>query len=157
MQTIHDVVIKKNWDYTPDRVTMDNRNPYIVPTRARSLLVDLLHRGTNGAFLLSGRRGVGKTSQVLSAIEEVVELEKRSRSSLRTLAITIDATKFEIFYRDAKDSNKKEVDTLKTKGSILKNLIVELNDKVTTKQTQSTDHDSQSMELPVSLKRLISN
>jgi hypothetical protein len=78
---------------------MENRNPYIVPTSVRTLLVDLLYRGTNGAFLLSDRRAVGKTSQVFSAIEEVVKLEKESRSGLDVLVITIYAMKFEIFYK----------------------------------------------------------
>jgi hypothetical protein len=86
---------------------MENRNPYIVPTSVRTLLVDLLYRGTNGAFLLSDRRAVGKTSQVFSAIEEVVKLEKESRSGLDVLVITIYAMKFEIFYKNTKDNNKK--------------------------------------------------
>jgi type II secretory ATPase GspE/PulE/Tfp pilus assembly ATPase PilB-like protein len=41
------------------------------------LLEELLHIGTEGLFLVSGKKGVGKTTQVNQAIKQMKEKEER--------------------------------------------------------------------------------
>ena len=46
----------------------------------RELLIDFIRRKNEGALLICGKRGVGKTSVVFSAIQEAKRLEEEETS-----------------------------------------------------------------------------
>jgi hypothetical protein len=119
------VELKKDWDFTPDIINMKNYNAYVQNTRACQLLIDLFCRGTKGAFLLSGRRGVGKTTQVVYAIRHAAD-KLVMDEGIEVLPVRVDASNFEIFYRNSEEGKNAEPDLSKIKYSILQNLSLEL-------------------------------
>lgn len=73
------VFLKKNWDYGPhiDEIM----NNHIKRTRELEVFLDFLYRKNEGALLVSGKRGVGKTSTVFHALNEAL----RNRTGPRAL------------------------------------------------------------------------
>jgi hypothetical protein len=64
------VFIKSHWDYSPHIDEPNRDHCHIIRMKEQNLLLDFLNRKLEGALLISGRRGVGKTSTVFSTINE---------------------------------------------------------------------------------------
>ena len=69
------ILLREDWDYTPiiDRASGHR----VTRKREHTLLVNFLYQTSRGALLLGGRRGVGKTSAIFSAIQEVIHWIKK--------------------------------------------------------------------------------
>jgi hypothetical protein len=58
------IIIKKNWDYAPHIDDIGAEHCHIIRKREQEILVDFFYRKREGALLVSGKRGVGKTSAI---------------------------------------------------------------------------------------------
>jgi len=75
---------------------------HVTRVRENFLLVDFLSRRTEGALLLSGKRGVGKTSAIFAAINNSMQkLDPKSRETeidrrIRLIPVVVNAPSFDI-------------------------------------------------------------
>lgn len=76
------VVLKRNWDYSPhiddflgEHIESRREHPHchVIRVKEMELLMDFLTRRSEGALLISGKRGVGKTSVMSLAISDAYE------------------------------------------------------------------------------------
>ena len=72
------------------------------------MLIDFLYRRNEGVLLLSGKRGVGKSSIVFTAIHETTE--KCEKEDTKLLPILINAPTFEIHQSNQKDEENQDID-----------------------------------------------
>ncbi len=85
------IPIKRDWDAQPH---IQEKKGYHVPrTKERELLIDFITRRSEGSLLVSGKRGVGKSSIIFSAIQESMEKTKNDETIIPVLVI---APSFEI-------------------------------------------------------------
>ena len=64
-----EITLKNDWDY---QLKLNSKKGYhITRKEEHSVLVDFLRRRNEGAMLLCGHRGVGKTSSIVAAIREI--------------------------------------------------------------------------------------
>ena len=119
------LALQKDWLIKRDETDVEgHRKTYVQDTRAITLLEELLHIGTEGLFLVSGKKGVGKTTQVNQAIKQMKE--KEEREGRQVLVVKVDASNFEMIHKSGEDGKNVEIDPSKTKLSILQNLSLQL-------------------------------
>lgn len=117
--TILHIPLKREWDYSrhfdDDK---DNSHCHVIRKKEQEMLVDFLQRKNEGALLLSGKRGVGKTSAIFSAIQEAKRLLKKNDGILNIL---VNAPNFEInkSYHEKTD----QIDLLEFKRLVLQTLV----------------------------------
>lgn len=68
------IILRKEWDYSPHIEKEEITSYHITRKRENQLLVDFLIRKEEGALLICGKRGIGKTSAVFSAIHSAKNL-----------------------------------------------------------------------------------
>jgi hypothetical protein len=148
------ILLRKEWDYSPHIDTeSDNGNTsqqdannnhkqsshcHVTRKIERDYLMDFFRRRREGALLVSGRRGVGKTSTIVAAILASQEILKKEIASKKKnddikllLPILINAPNFEIRKLEksknngeAKDGEPKyDVDLSDFKRLVLQNLV----------------------------------
>jgi hypothetical protein len=151
------VVLKREWDYSPhideNKILLDtdpkctlqeaNNNKketlhcHVIRKIERDYLKDFFRRRREGALLVCGRRGVGKTSAIAAAIlasQEILKQEKKiekpkdaeeSIPTMRLLPVLVNAPNFEIRKTKINDNDKSEhaVDFLDFKRLVLQNLV----------------------------------
>ena len=78
------ITLKRDWDYQPK--LGDSRGYHIVRAEEHRALVDFLTRRDEGSMLVCGNRGVGKTSSIITAVNDA----KNSRKKL--IPVLIKAT-----------------------------------------------------------------
>lgn len=108
------ILLAANWDYRPELGT-DPTN-YVRRAKESGHVTDFIRRQSKGALLLGGKRGVGKTSLIIDAINEV----SSSEQGVNLIPILIDASFMNI---SSLINEKKEVDNVKTKQHMLQTLI----------------------------------
>jgi Cdc6-like AAA superfamily ATPase len=86
--------LEKDWDYAPH--IGESLGHHAIRARELDLLVDFLYRRAEGALLISGKRGVGKTSTVFSAINKALENQINSNTERKILAVLVNAPSFDI-------------------------------------------------------------
>jgi hypothetical protein len=74
-------------------------------------LVDFLRRKKEGALLICGKRGVGKTSVIFSAIQEAKRLENGAESAMKILPVLVNAPGFGFAINKEKKENGENTDT----------------------------------------------
>ena len=89
------ISLKKDWDYHP-KLECQNGH-HVTRNDEHSILVDFMSRRDEGSLLVAGHRGVGKTSSVITAINDVV------RTTKLLLPVFIKATSINL---DKEDPNK---------------------------------------------------
>jgi tetratricopeptide (TPR) repeat protein len=94
------IIIRKEWDYSPHIEKGEMINYHITRKKESRLLVDFLSRNEEGALLLCGKRGVGKTSAIFSAIhiaKQRVERQGKTEGKTKTtiLPVLVNAPNFE--------------------------------------------------------------
>src|SRR5262249_35110635 len=89
------IYIKEQWDYAPHIRKEDVKTYWHIPRDEKTLLVDFLHRRSEGALLISGKRCVGKSSFVFSAIHEAVD-KLNAEDKITALPVLVNAPNFEI-------------------------------------------------------------
>ncbi len=130
------IPIKEEWDYSPH---IDGKTNYCHVTRIKEqeLITDFLIRKSEGALLISGRRGVGKTSSVFAAIQEAnkflenknKEKENKEKENKKTqmeiFAILVNAPNFEVrkIRQEQKNNISEQIDFLEFKRIVLQNLV----------------------------------
>lgn len=113
------IPLRREWDYSrhfdDDK---DNSYCHVIRKKEQEMLVDFLQRKNEGALLLSGKRGVGKTSAIFSAIQEAKRLLKKNDGILNIL---VNAPNFEInkSYHEKTD----QIDLLEFKRLVLQTLV----------------------------------
>jgi len=102
------IVLRRDWDYSPH--IDENFGYHVIRKNEQAYLVDFLYRRNEGALLLSGKRGVGKTSAIFSAIHEAHKKLKDDKINDVVLPILVNAPNFESFKEDIKnnDENKQK-------------------------------------------------
>ncbi|MER5176514.1 MAG: hypothetical protein ABJB73_12185 [Candidatus Nitrosocosmicus sp.] len=104
------ISIKKEWDSSPHIFIDDNiSHCHIRRKDEHVLLLDFLSRRKEGVLLLSGKRGVGKSSAVFSAIHDTGIKCKNEGTML--LPILINAPTFEIYKSNQKDMENEKTNT----------------------------------------------
>ena len=79
-----EITLKSDWDY---QLKLNSKKGYHVTRKEEhNVLVDFLRRRNEGAMLLCGHRGVGKTSTIVAAIREI------QKENQRFIPILIKAT-----------------------------------------------------------------
>jgi len=86
------IYIKREWDYSPHIDDRDHVHCHITRKKEQNVIIDFLWRKEEGALLISGKRGVGKTSTVFSAVGEAIKILGKDK----VLPILINAPNFEI-------------------------------------------------------------
>jgi KAP family P-loop domain len=107
--------LRNDWDYVP-RFDIDIGS-FIERKAVQDSIVDFLHRRMEGTLLISGRRGIGKTSTIFLAIRQLNKILKVERVSL--LPVLVDACSF-IGYHPIDEESKSNLDF---KHVLLQNLI----------------------------------
>jgi hypothetical protein len=146
-------IIKKQWDYLPhivgkaiktgsqdDRSDIESFHCHVTRKRESDYLMDFIRRRREGALLVGGKRGVGKTSVIISAILQARKAlrekskktnklgksttEEQSTVSMELLAVLVNAPNFQN-RRSNKNSKDESEDTklLEFKHSVLQNLV----------------------------------
>jgi Cdc6-like AAA superfamily ATPase len=87
------MLLEKDWDYAP-HIEKPHLGHHVTRKREHELLLDFLCRRTEGALLVSGKRGVGKTSAVYSAINEAICQLKNN--NVKVLPVLVNAPSFDI-------------------------------------------------------------
>ncbi len=93
-----EILLKKDWDYQPH--IGDEQGHHIIRKREQKLLLDFLARRKEGALLMSGRRGVGKSSVIFSTINKINK--ENLAGSLRLIPVLVNAPSFDIAGADEK-------------------------------------------------------
>jgi len=138
-QKPYTVVLKQKWDYTPhidDFLTLHlTNNPgtergtsqhcHVVRVKEMELLMDFFRRRVEGALLVSGKRGVGKTSAICSAIISAYNVLKgQSGAEIELFPVLVNAPNFETRTSMLNENDKPEpIDFLKFKRIIMQNLV----------------------------------
>jgi len=133
------VVLKKEWDYSPhideNNILLDADSRYtlqeiinnnnitlhchVIRKIERDYLKDFFRRRREGALLVCGSRGVGKTSAIAAAIlasqeilmQEKIEEQKGTQKStpvMKLLPVLVNAPNFEIRKSEINDQDKSE-------------------------------------------------
>ena len=89
------ITLKHNWDYQPK--LGNSRGYHIVRTEEHRALVDFLTRRDEGSMLVCGNLGVGKTSSIITAVNDA----KNSRKKL--IPVLIKATSIDFTKKIEKD------------------------------------------------------
>lgn len=100
---IKEIPLKKDWDYQPH--IGEDQGHHIVRKSEQKLLLDFLARKKEGALLLSGRRGVGKSSVIFSVINKINN--ENLVGSVRLVPVLVNAPSFDIAAADGKISPEK--------------------------------------------------
>jgi len=108
------IPLKKDWDAQP-HIT-EKKGYHVVRTKEQKLLVDFIRRRFEGSLLVSGKRGVGKSSAIFSAMQKAIEVKKDEK----IIPVLVIAPNFDI-YEDHKQLNSEE--KTKFKQLILQTLI----------------------------------
>jgi len=91
-----EIPLKKDWDYQPH--IGEDQGHHIVRKSEQKLLLDFLARRKEGALLVSGRRGVGKSSVIFSAINKINK--ENLAGSVRLVSVLVNAPSFDIAAAD---------------------------------------------------------
>src|SRR4051812_40302113 len=96
------IFIKKEWDSSP-HIYEDKKieHHHVIREEELNLLQDFLYRRNEGVLLLSGKRGVGKSSIVFTTIHKT--RQKCKKEGINLLPILINAPSFEIYESKQKD------------------------------------------------------
>lgn len=105
------LVLKKDWDYPPH--PEKEKGHFIGRKDELCRLIDNLLRRDSGSILVSGDRGVGKTSLVYKALQEVKKQNKK------TIPVILNALQLEIDFTPTKDKPVQQ----ELNKKIIKNLI----------------------------------
>jgi hypothetical protein len=101
----HIVRLERDWDYAP-RIRGAgeiSRGHHAIRKKEESLLMDFFFRRTEGALLISGKRGVGKSSAVFSAINKVMAKQQK------ILPIVVNAPGFDIPQKKLEELRNEEI------------------------------------------------
>lgn len=102
------LTLKKDWDYPPHP---KKEQGHFVGRKAEiDRLVNNLLRKNSGSILVSGDRGVGKTSLVYKAIQDV------RKEKTKTISVILNASQLEVTSKDGESSQQPQ-------EKIIKNLI----------------------------------
>lgn len=130
------VIFKEEWDSAPhidyidrdieqenERTKITSRTCHVIRVKEKELLMDFFRRRSEGALLVSGERGVGKTSAITSAIITAHRILKQQKDDNKELVpVLINAPNFEI--RKINRSYKSEyINFLDFKRLIMQNLV----------------------------------
>ena len=85
------VTIEKDWDLQPH--LGDDKGHHVIRVNERKLLVDFMFRRVEGSLLISGKRGVGKTSAVFSAVNAIV----KKSTDKKIVPVLVIAPTFELY------------------------------------------------------------
>lgn len=85
------IPIKRDWDAQPH--IQERKGYHVTRTKERELLIDFITRRSEGSLLISGKRGVGKSSVIFSAVQDSKEKTKKNETIIPVLVI---APSFEI-------------------------------------------------------------
>jgi Cdc6-like AAA superfamily ATPase len=97
--------LHQDWDYSP-QINKPQRGRHVTRIREHNQLKDFVFRRKDGAILVSGRRGVGKTSTVTYAVQSVdTDIDCR-----KLLRIFVNAANFEV--KESVGENKPTLQTL---------------------------------------------
>ena len=88
------IILKRDWDYQPKLGHTESN--HITRKKEHSILVDFMARRDEGSLLVCGHRGVGKTSSVITAINDT---KKQARN---IIPILIKATSIDLDQKDGK-------------------------------------------------------
>jgi hypothetical protein len=115
--------VKQTWDNQV--LAFDDRNESHVIRKDMDFILDFLRRRAEGSLLISGRRGVGKTNLIFSAIY-TAKSELRS-SNITMIPVIVNATDFK-YDEDQTPQDEDPIESTepKFKRNILKNIIRKL-------------------------------
>ena len=130
------IPINEKWDVSP-HLFEDSRNNFHINRIDSASLSDFIYRRKEGALLISGKRGVGKTSIIASTINSLRERLESNKESKKTnlLPVLINAANFEILEtsRENVENNEnlhadpalqiQKLDYLKLKRVLMENLV----------------------------------
>lgn len=118
------IPIKTHWDSSP-HLFDDSDKDFHIKRFDRSTILDFIERRTEGALLIAGKRGVGKTSILTSAINEASRYLESIQVTL--LPVFVNAANFEIFGPVTNNRNGSidslNLDDLTLKRTIIENLV----------------------------------
>ncbi len=140
----NEVIIRQQWDYLPHiedlcistrkrdknkgtAIGVEDRykqNCHVTRKLEREYLIDFFRRRKEGSLLVSGKRGVGKTSVVTSAILATQKLIEESAEEWQVIPVLVNAPNFEI--RKVRESNggrSETVNFLEFKRLVIQNLV----------------------------------
>lgn len=100
------IPLKKDWDAQP-HIT-EKKGYHVVRTNEQKLLVDFMRRRSEGSLLVSGKRGVGKSSAIFSAIQKAIIDEKKEA----IIPVLVIAPNFDV-YADRKQLSSEEATEFK--------------------------------------------
>jgi tetratricopeptide (TPR) repeat protein/DNA polymerase III delta prime subunit len=86
--------IRKNWDYSPHiekEEKKESETDCHIPRSEIGLLRDFLYRRTEGALLISGKRGVGKTSTIYRAVNDAFDSSNDEKEGVGKTSTILDA------------------------------------------------------------------
>ena len=108
--SIHKISLKEDWDIQPH--LNEQIGHHIIRKKEHGHLVDFLLRKREGSLLISGKRGVGKTSSIFLAIQEINKTSKQKIIPLHIIASTFDL--FEQNTKPSYDSYQSKIEIIKT-------------------------------------------
>lgn len=108
------IPLKKDWDAQP-HIT-EKKGYHVVRSNEQKLLVDFIGRRSEGSLLVSGKRGVGKSSAIFSAIQKAI----KNKNKETIIPVLVIAPNFDV-YEDDKPLSSEEI--IKFKKLILQTLI----------------------------------
>lgn len=123
------IPIKRYWDHTPHPDEPNREHCHVIRATEQKFIVDFLSRRIEGALLISGMRGVGKTSMIFSAIQDA--MAKSSDSKM--IVSLVNAPYFEMGQSDKTNSGSD------FKREVLQNLIKRLYLSVNNKYNSSNN------------------
>jgi hypothetical protein len=113
------IYIKQEWDYSPHIDDRAHVHCHITRNKEQNVIIDFLPRKEEGVLLISGKRGVGKTSTLFSAVGEAIKILEKDKEKV-VLPILINAPNFEM----GKSKENVELNSLLTlKHMILQTLV----------------------------------
>jgi hypothetical protein len=127
--------IDQQWDLSPH--IFENLDNFHVNRDDSDFISDFIYRRKEGALLISGNRGVGKTSIIISTINRLRNQLKTENESekIELLPVLINAANFEIWESNSMNVNysghnnaasgmkREESDLLKLKRALMENLV----------------------------------
>src|SRR6185437_7057428 len=84
------IPIKKHWDAQPH--INEKKGHHVIRKKEQGLLIDFIQRRSEGSLLVSGKRGVGKSSAIFSAISEI----KQKTSNGKVIPVLVAAPHFDL-------------------------------------------------------------
>lgn len=125
-----EIKLKKDWDFQPK--LKKQKGHHTTRGKEHLVLIDFLTRRNEGSILVCGNRGVGKTSSVITAVNDVIgKQQKNQLIPILIKATSIDFKYEHILYQNNKNDSSKNTSKIimndEAKKPLLKSLIRFLN------------------------------